>query len=241
MAGKGTVSGVGRVAPKTARFAGQMDSVQVLSALKDLKNGDFTVRLPLGEGGIAGEIAETFNAVVERLSHSTTELEQLGKLVGKEGRINHRVGLEDVSGGWALRNDAVNELVTDLVQPIVEVARVIGAVAKGDLSQRMAPEIDGRPLEGEFLRIGNTVNAMVHQLSSFASEVARVAREVGTDGKLGGQADVNGAAGTWKDLTDNVNSMAANLTGHYRWGLNPTAISPRKRRSFSIRETWSYF
>src|SRR5260221_1068029 len=216
MAGKATVSGVGRIAPKNAGTVGQIDSVQVLAALKDLKNGDFTVRLPLGQGGIAGEIAEAFNAVVERIGHSTIELDQLGTLVGKEGRINHRVGAGEVSGGWALRNDAVNELVTDLVQPIVEVARVIGAVAKGDLSQTMALEIDGRPLEGEFLRIGNTVNTMVHQLGSFASEVTRVAREVGTDGKLGGQADVNGAAGTWKDLTDNVNMMAANLTGQVR-------------------------
>ena len=216
MAGKATVSGVGRIAPKGARTGNQIDSVQVLTALKGLKNGDFTVRLPLGEGGIAGEIAETFNAVVERISHSTVELDQLGTLVGKEGRINHRVAAGEASGGWALRNDAVNELVTDLVQPIVEVARVIGAVAKGDLSQTMALEIDGRPLEGEFLRIGNTVNTMVHQLASFASEVSRVAREVGTEGKLGGQADVNGTTGTWKDLTDNVNMMAANLTGQVR-------------------------
>ena len=100
---------------------------------------------------------------------------------------------------------AINELIDDMVQPTAEVARVIGAVAKGDLSQTMTVEIEGRPLKGEFLRIGKVVNTMVEQLAKFASEVTRVAREVGTEGKLGGQADVNGVAGTWKDLTDNVN------------------------------------
>jgi signal transduction histidine kinase/DNA-binding response OmpR family regulator/HAMP domain-containing protein len=119
-------------------------------------------------------------------------------------------------GTWAVSIDAVNTLIGDLVQPMSEVARVIGAVAKGDLSQNMALEIEGRPLMGEFLRIGKTVNAMVDQLNSFASEVTRVAREVGTEGKLGGQAQVRGVAGTWKDLTDNVNLMAENLTGQVR-------------------------
>jgi HAMP domain-containing protein len=107
-------------------------------------------------------------------------------------------------------------VVGDLVQPTTEVARVIGAVAKGDLSQAMQLEIEGRQLRGEFLRIGKVVNTMVAQLNSFASEVTRVAREVGTEGKLGGQAQVKGVAGTWKDLTDNVNMMAANLTGQVR-------------------------
>ena len=111
---------------------------------------------------------------------------------------------------------SVNELIEDMVQPTAEVARVIGAVAKGDLSQSMTVEIDGRPLRGEFLRIGKVVNTMVEQLASFASEVTRVAREVGTEGKLGGQAKVKGVAGTWKDLTDNVNAMATNLTGQVR-------------------------
>src|SRR5918995_644857 len=111
---------------------------------------------------------------------------------------------------------SVNDLIEDMVQPTAEVARVIGAVAKGDLSQTMMVEIDGRPLRGEFLRIGKIVNTMVGQLDSFASEVTRVAREVGTEGKLGGQARVEGVGGTWKDLTDNVNLMADNLTGQVR-------------------------
>ena len=124
--------------------------------------------------------------------------------------------MHGAGGAWAASVDSVNALIGDLVQPTSEVARVIGAVAKGDLSQTMALEIDGRPLKGEFLRIGKTVNTMVDQLSSFASEVTRVAREVGTEGKLGGQAKVKGVAGTWKDLTDNVNSMAGNLTAQVR-------------------------
>lgn len=121
-----------------------------------------------------------------------------------------------VKGAWAVSVDSVNLLIGDLVQPTTEVARVITSVAKGDLSQKMSLEIDGRALKGEFFRIGSTVNAMVDQLNSFASEVTRVAKEVGTEGKLGGQADVRGASGIWKDLTDNVNFMASNLTMQVR-------------------------
>ena len=146
----------------------------------------------------------------------TEEFELLSKIVGKEGKIGHRAKVRGATGGWDTKLRAVNELIDDMVQPTTEVARVIGAVAKGDLSQSMSVEIDGRPLRGEFLRIGKVVNTMVEQLGSFASEVTRVAREVGTEGKLGGQANVKGVAGTWKDLTDNVNLMAANLTGQVR-------------------------
>ena len=121
-----------------------------------------------------------------------------------------------MSGFWRDSIASVNELIDDLVHPTSETARVIGAVAQGDLSQTMALEIDDRPLQGEFLRTAKTVNKMVDQLGSFASEVTRVAREVGTEGKLGGQAKVKGVAGTWKDLTDSVNSMAGNLTAQVR-------------------------
>ena len=121
-----------------------------------------------------------------------------------------------MTGGWADSAGALNALVTDLVAPTTEVARVIKAVAAGDLSQKMVLEIDGKSVQGEFLRIGTTVNTMVDQLNGFASEVTRVAREVGTEGKLGGQAHVPGVAGTWKDLTDNVNYMASNLTNQVR-------------------------
>src|SRR5690242_18051215 len=119
-------------------------------------------------------------------------------------------------GSWAASVDSVNTLITSLTQPTTELARVICAVARGDLSQTMPLEVEGHPLQGEFLRTGTVVNTMVDQLNSFASEVIRVAREVGTEGKLGGQAEVKGVAGTWKDLTDNVNLMANNLTGQVR-------------------------
>src|SRR5207302_2472308 len=123
---------------------------------------------------------------------------------------------ESFEGAWAEGVRAVNSLIDDLGRPTTEIARVIVAVAEGDLSQKMANEIEGRPLRGEFLRIGRAVNTMVDQLSSFAAEVTRVARDVGTEGKLGGQADVRGVSGTWRDLTDNVNQMAANLTNQVR-------------------------
>jgi HAMP domain-containing protein len=127
-----------------------------------------------------------------------------------------RVSLDGMTGGWADSAGALNALVTDLVAPTTEVARVIKAVAAGDLSQKMVLEIDGKSVQGEFLRIGATVNTMVDQLNAFASEVTRVAKEVGTEGKLGGQAQVPGVAGAWKDLTDNVNYMASNLTNQVR-------------------------
>ncbi|HEV7221864.1 MAG TPA: HAMP domain-containing protein, partial [Pirellulales bacterium] len=189
---------------------------KLLAALLALKKGNFTARLPVGGDGIDGKIADVFNDVIELNQRMANELERLSRVVGKEGRISQRAGIGAVSGSWADAVDSVNALVSDLVHPTNEMARVIGAVAKGDLSQSMALEIEGRPLKGEFLRTAKTVNTMVDQLSSFASEVTRVAREVGTEGKLGGQAKVKGVAGTWKDLTDNVNFMAGNLTSQVR-------------------------
>ncbi len=163
-----------------------------------------------------GKIADAFNEVVELNQRMAEELERLSRVVGKEGKISQRAEMGDVTGSWRASVDSVNALISDLVYPVSETARVIGAVAKGDLSQTMAMEIEGRPLAGEFLRTAKTVNTMVDQLGSFASEVTRVAREVGTEGKLGGQAKVKGVAGTWKDLTDSVNSMAGNLTAQVR-------------------------
>src|SRR5438270_5954588 len=145
-----------------------------------------------------------------------SEFLRVGKTVGQEGRMTERVSIGSVKGGWSTTVDSVNSLIGDLVQPTNEVARVITSVAKGDLSQKMSLDIDGRPVKGEFFRIGTTVNAMVDQLNSFASEVTRVAKEVGTEGKLGGQADVKGASGIWRDLTENVNNLAGNLTNQVR-------------------------
>ncbi|MER9972842.1 HAMP domain-containing protein [Mesorhizobium sp. M0085] len=194
----------------------QLDRRQILNALKAFRSGDFSVRIDNVYAGLDSEIADTFNEIVELNDQVTREFERLSKVVGKDGRIGERGRVRNATGSWESSVRSVNDLIEDMVQPTAEVARVIGAVAKGDLSQTMMVEIDGRQLRGEFLRIGKIVNTMVGQLASFASEVTRVAREVGTEGKLGGQARVKGVAGTWKDLTDNVNAMATNLTGQVR-------------------------
>src|SRR5215469_3739609 len=170
------------------------DSRTLLHALSALKSGDFSVRLPLDWTGIAGKAADTFNEVVILNERMAKELARLRQSVGREGRIQQRASLGEVGGKWAESVELINDLIADLVQPTSEMARVIGAVAKGNLSQTMALEMNGKPLQGEFFRTARTVNTMVHQLGSFASEVTRVAREVGTEGKLGGQADVDGVA-----------------------------------------------
>ncbi len=193
-----------------------LNKTMLLRALLALKKGDFTARLPLDLPGMDGKIADVFNEVVELNQRMAEELERMSRVVGKEGKLSQRAEMGDVTGSWRASVDSVNALISDLVYPVSETSRVIGAVAKGDLSQSMAMEIEGRPLAGEFLRTARTVNTMVEQLGSFAAEVTRVAREVGTEGKLGGQAKVKGVAGTWKDLTDSVNTMAANLTAQVR-------------------------
>jgi signal transduction histidine kinase/HAMP domain-containing protein/CheY-like chemotaxis protein len=189
--------------------------VELADALRRVRDGDFRVRLPR-RAGSPGEVVDRFNEVMGLLERRNRELLRIGRVVGREGRMTERVDEEQFDGSWVEGIRAVNSLIDDLGRPTAEIARVIVAVAEGDLSQHMANEIDGRPLRGEFLRIGRAVNTMVDQLSSFADEVTRVAREVGTEGKLGGQADVRGVSGTWRGLTDNVNIMAANLTGQVR-------------------------
>src|SRR5438093_1200562 len=205
------------VGPRPADGAlDRLDDKILLSVLTAFKKGNFAVRLPVEWTGIAGRIADAFNDVIELNEKMARELERLSKVVGKEGKITHRASLGGFSGAWAASLGSINALIGDLVHPTSEMARVIGAVAKGDLSKTMATEIEGRPLEGEFLHAAKIVNTMVDQLGAFASEVTRVAREVGTEGKLGGQAKVKGVAGTWKDLTENVNLMAGNLTAQVR-------------------------
>ena len=193
-----------------------LDAKQLPRVLTAFKKGDFSARLPVEQTGLPGKICDTLNHIIELNEGMVNEFERLGMVVGKEGKIKARATLPSAEGRWKTSVESVNTLVADLVQPTSEVARVIGAVAKGDLSQSMALEIEGRALTGEFLRTARVVNTMVEQLSTFASEVTRVAREVGTEGKLGGQAQVKGVAGTWKDLTDNVNFMAGNLTSQVR-------------------------
>jgi HAMP domain-containing protein len=166
------------------------DARTLLAALTGLKQGDSSVRLPLEWTGVHGKLAETFNEVVEMNERMAEELARLRQKVGKEGKLKQRGDIGDVRGFWRDSMNCVNDLIDDLVHPTSETARVIGAVAQGDLSQTMALEVDGAPLEGEFLKTAKTINKMVDQLGSFASEVTRVAREVGTEGKLGGQAKV---------------------------------------------------
>src|SRR5437867_1327413 len=187
-----------------------------LGALSALKRGDASVRLPAEWPGAAGRVADVFNDVVERNQRMAKELERLSKVVGKQGKLGKRGTVGDVTGFWRDSIDAVNVLIDDLVHPTSETARVIGAVAQGDLSQTMALEVDGQPLQGEFLRTAKTVNKMVDQLGSFAAEVTRVAREVGTEGMLDGGSAARSESGTWKDMTDSVNFMAGNLTGQVR-------------------------
>ena len=202
--------------PDSAITTSSLNRHQLLAALRALRKGDFSARLPIGPTGVDGEITEAFNDIVVLSERVTGEFEQLAQMVGKLGRTRHRAHLPNASGSWAASIDAVNGLVGDLLQPMAEMLRVIEAVARGDLSQRIDIEIDSAERRGEFLHNGEVVNTMVDQLSSFASEVTRVAREVGTEGKLGGQANVEGVAGIWKSLTDNVNLMAANLTAQVR-------------------------
>src|SRR2546421_499312 len=167
-----------------------LDPARLLEALVALKKGDFSVRLPVAWTGVAGKIADTLNEVIELNARLANELGRVSVIVGKEGKINHRLSLGGVGGSWATLVDSVNTLTDDLAPPTSEMPRVIGAVANGALAVRISLDEDGRHLEGEFLRPAHIVNTMVDQLNAFASEVTRVAREVGTEGKLGGQAEV---------------------------------------------------
>src|SRR5262245_33032910 len=189
---------------------------ELLRALQSVRDGDFTVRLPGDWTGLNGKIADTFNEIVASNATLASQLKSVGQGVGKRGKTRQRVFCENHRGEWGGMESSVNTLIEDLLWPTSEVTRTIAAVAKGDLSQTMRLEVDGRPLEGEFLRSARIVNTMIEQMSVFTSEVTRVAREVGTDGKLGGQAHVKDVSGVWKDLTDNVNSMASNLTDQVR-------------------------
>jgi HAMP domain-containing protein/CheY-like chemotaxis protein/signal transduction histidine kinase len=188
----------------------------ILAGLQTMRDGDFSVRLPGSWTGLEGKIADTFNSIVAANQQMAQELKRVGQVVGKEGRTRERTRFHEARGAWGDIEVSVNTLVEDLLRPTAEVTRAIAAVAQGNLTQTVRLDVDGRPLEGEFLRSANIVNTMIQQLGVFTAEVTRVAREVGTDGKLGGQALVPGVAGTWKDLTDSVNSMASNLTGQVR-------------------------
>src|SRR5437588_5886599 len=192
-----------------------IDSKVTLQVLAAVRRGDFSVRMPADWSGSAGKVAAALNSIIESNERLEREIRRLSRHIGQEGQVQH-ASIGQAGGAWASTLDAVNDLVEDLGRPNSEIARVISAVANGDLSQTMPLEIDGRPLQGQFLNTAKTVNTMVGQLNAFAAEVTRVAREVGTEGKLGGQADVKGVSGVWKGLTDNVNFMASNLTTQVR-------------------------
>jgi HAMP domain-containing protein/CheY-like chemotaxis protein len=189
---------------------------ELLSALQAVRIGDFSVRLPGHQTGLIGKISDAFNDIVAANQRMAEQLERVGQVVGREGKTQRRVKIGLTSGAWGEMEISVNSLIDDLVWPTTEVTRAIAAVAQGDLQQTVRLDVDGRPLKGEFLRSATIVNRMIKQLSVFTSEVTRVAREVGTDGKLGGQAQVREVSGVWKDLTESVNSMANNLTGQVR-------------------------
>jgi HAMP domain-containing protein/CheY-like chemotaxis protein/signal transduction histidine kinase len=192
------------------------DLALILASLQTMRDGDFSVRLPVAWTGLKGKIADTFNDIIAANERMALELKRVGQAVGKEGRTRERTRFQQSRGSWGEMETSVNTLVEDLLRPTTEMTRAIAAVAQGNLTQTVRMDVAGRPLEGEFLRSATIVNTMIQQLGVFTAEVTRVAREVGTDGKLGGQAQVPGVAGTWKDLTDSVNSMASNLTGQVR-------------------------
>ena len=189
---------------------------QLLAALIEIRDGNFEARMSSRWSGVDARIADAFNQIGGRMERFNTNLLRLRRQVGEEGRIHERMATGDAVGNWAERVEAINALVDELSQPTVEMGRVIGAVAKGDLMQSMPLELGGRPLRGEYLRTAKLVNGMVGQLEAFSVEVIRVAREVGTEGKLGGQAKVKGVSGVWKELTESVNQMAGNLTAQVR-------------------------
>jgi HAMP domain-containing protein/CheY-like chemotaxis protein/signal transduction histidine kinase len=192
------------------------DRYALLGALQAMRRGDFSVRLPGDQVGLAGKIADTFNEIVASNERMAQQLELVGQVVGRDGKIRRRVKFALSDGAWGEMEGSVNTLIDDLLWPTTAVTDAIAAVAKGDLLQTVRLDVDGRPLKGEFLRSATIVNTMIKQLGVFTSEVTRVAREVGTDGKLGGQAQVAEVSGVWKDLTESVNSMASNLTAQVR-------------------------
>jgi len=192
------------------------DLRELLTALTSVRDGDFSVRLPGDWTGLPGKIADTLNEIIATNGRMASELTRVGSVVGKEGRTRQRVKFGRMSGAWSEMEASVNTLIDDLLWPTTEVTRAIAAVAQGNLLQTVPLEIEGRPLQGEFMRSATIVNRMIQQLGVFTSEVTRVAREVGTDGKLGGQAKVRDVSGVWKDLTESVNQMASNLTGQVR-------------------------
>ena len=174
-------------------------------------NGDLSRKITVDVKGEILELKNTINTMVDQLNAFASEVARVAREVGTEGKLGGQAQVRGVAGTWKDLTDNVNSMASNLTAQVRNIAEVTTAVAHGDLSNKITVDV-----KGEILELKNTINTMVDQLNAFASEVTRVAREVGTEGKLGGQAQVPGVAGTWKDLTDNVNSMASNLTGQVR-------------------------
>jgi HAMP domain-containing protein len=206
----------GKAQDDTSDTTPPVELQDLLQALRAMRAGDFSVRMGSEHDGLFGKIADTFNDIVASNQRMAQQLERVGQVVGREGKTRHRVKFDVSNGAWGEMELSVNTLIDDLLWPTKEVTTAIAAVAQGDLLKTVRTEVDGRPLKGEFLEAASIVNTMIKQLSVFTSEVTRVAREVGTEGKLGGQAQVREVTGVWKDLTESVNSMASNLTAQVR-------------------------
>jgi HAMP domain-containing protein/CheY-like chemotaxis protein len=209
-------SGTNGARPPAAPAAPALDHRQMLAALRAFKRGDFSIKMRDDLVGVDGQIAETFNEIVELVKTIRDEASDVSGSVGKQGQAAKRMRRFNLNGGWAEYVQSVNEVINDLTGHANEIARVVTAVARGDLEQTMELEGAEGPRRGEFLRHARIVNGMVARLSQFGSEVTRVAQEVGGEGKLGAQARVQGVSGVWKDLTDSVNLMASNLTSQVR-------------------------
>ncbi|WP_280501784.1 HAMP domain-containing protein, partial [Nocardia farcinica] len=206
-----TAAAVAATTSEQAESDGQVELRQLLAGLTAVRDGDFGTRLPTDADGLLGEIATVFNGMVDQLSLFTSEVTRVAREVGTEGQLGGQAEVPGVSGTWKDLTDSVNAMAGNLTSQVRDIAQVATAVASGDLSQKITVDA-----EGEILELKLTINTMVDQLSSFADEVTRVSREVGTEGRLGGQADVQGVSGTWKDLTESVNVMADNLTAQVR-------------------------
>ncbi|HYC40128.1 MAG TPA: HAMP domain-containing protein [Chitinophagaceae bacterium] len=206
-----------RPSREVSSISDELDNRELMRVLSEVRHGNFSVRMPVDKFGLSGKICDTLNEIIQLNEILVEELTEARRTIGKEGHLNHRVVLPKYAkGSWRTASDSINSLISDLVHPTIEIAHVISSVAKGNLSQEMPLKIGDHVLQGEFAKIAAEVNDMVKQLNLFSMEVTRVAREVGSEGKLGGQAKVKGVAGVWKDLTDSVNQMAGNLTAQVR-------------------------
>lgn len=199
----------------------QLDTRELLRVLTEVKNGNLTVRMPVDEVGLNGKVFDTLNEIISLSERMMNEFTRAGNTTGKQGKLTQRIEVPSNKGSWKEGVNSLNVHISDLVHPTIEIAHVISSVAKGNLSQEMPEVIGDHKLEGEFLRIAKEVNYMVKQLNLFSMEVTRVAREAGSEGKLGGQAKVKGVGDVWKDITGSVNLMAGNLTNQVRNGPQP--------------------